>query len=182
MNKIVHTALSTSSDWLDRKLEGRRLHVSDISISREEFARHQRRSAERDLDHIISRCWDRYRYARRLIDPGADGEIPSTPPDLSHLYLSWDKICVAYRRYLFDPQIDLFEEQQARELARWHAFKRRYCFAPVLESSVYTRCILEWTGLLEGSTRVEVTPGHGVFERILTHIEERYGSHDRIKH
>ena len=162
----------------------RQLHVSDECLSQEEFARHQRRTSERDLASLVWQCGDRYLFAQSLLHPGAGlGEFDrqSTASDLTRLYGPWDKVCVAYRRHVFDPQIDLFEAQQDRELTRWNEFQRRFCFGPILHDPAYTRCILETVGLLQAPSDTPMTSLETMFECLITNILQRYNAHERIE-
>ena len=79
-----------------------------------------------------------------------------------------------YRTLLFDPQIDLFEEHEVRELTRWHRFQQEHCFAGILQNPAGTLCILERVGLIDPFGGVGVTSLEVMFERIALSIEERY--------
>lgn len=141
-----------SRPWLQfHPLLERRLHVSDTSINVEEFARYQRRSAERELVDLVWACRERYLYAHTLLHP--NGHPPNSledgaSADLAELLYPWDLLCVIYRRRMFDGQLDIFAEQQGREFERWHSFKRRFVVEPILGSAGWTRAVLEATGII----------------------------------
>lgn len=184
MDSVVQAEFARSPFWLQHPVHQHQLHVSDRCISWMEFARHQRRASERDLADLVWKCRDRYLYAQRLLHPGGDhAELgrQSNVPDLTRLYGPWDKICVIYRRYVFDPQIDFFEVQQERELSRWFEFRRRCCFDPLLNNPTYTRCILEAVGLLHTPIDTQTTSLEAVFECLLANILQRYNAHDPIE-
>ena len=142
MNCHVQCEFS-SRPWLRfPPLPERRLHVSDTSINVKEFARYQRRSAERELVDLIWACRERYLYAHTLLHP--NGHPPNSledgaNADLTDLLYPWDLLCVIYRRRIFDGQLDIFAEQQGREFERWHTFKRRFVVEPILDSAGWPR-------------------------------------------
>lgn len=106
MDSVVRTEFARSPYWPLHPVHQHQLHVSDRCISWKEFSRHQRRASERDLADLVWKCRDRYLYAQRLLHPGSDhAELAkqSNVPELTRLYGPWDKICVTYRRYVFDP-------------------------------------------------------------------------------
>lgn len=145
-----------SPPWhLAHLFPGRQLHVSDRSISVDEFARYQRRSAERDLADLVWACRDRYLYAHDLIQPAA--RVPErledgSQADVTELLYPWDKLCEQYRRLVFDAQIDLFAEQQQREFDRWQRFKRNGVKERVLACPDWTRTVLKTACLLDPLT------------------------------
>ena len=183
MDAFVHTEFADFPYWAQRPSQ-RQLHVSDLCISPAEFARHQRRTSERDLAGLVWQCRDRYVYAQRLLQPGADVtemDRPSSDLDLAGLDGPWDRVCVTYRRHLFDPQIDLFEAQYNRELSRWNQFRQRCCFRQILDCPAYTRCILENAGLLGNPDDEHVTSLEAMFECLIANIHRRYKSHEPIE-
>ena len=184
MDNVVQTVFAGFPFWPQHPVRQTQLHVSDVCISSVEFARHQRRTSERDLASLVWQCGDRYLFAQSVLHPGAGlGEFDrqSTVPDLTRLYGPWDKICVTYRRHVFDPQIDLFEAQQERELSRWYEFQRRCCFSPILKDPAYTRCILETVGLLQTPIDTQMVSPEALFDCLLASILQRYNAHEPIE-
>jgi len=178
--KLTHSDFAHAPVRRARVHSRRQLHVSDECLSREEFARHQRRSAERDLSDLVWQCWDQYRYAHHLIRPGTilpDWDRRRSVLDLTRLLKPWDDICVTYRRHAFDPQLALFEKQQTRELDRWHAFQQECCLVPVLQDPAFTRCTLENVGVLDRSKGVCLIDLDGMFGCIISNINERYSTY-----
>lgn len=151
MNLRIRNEFASRPWHLVHPLPGRRLHVSDTSINVDEFARYQRRSAERELVDLVWACRERYLYAHTLLHQNGHPRNSlehCTKADLSELLYPWDLLCVVYRRQIFDAQIDMFAEQQGREFERWHSFKRRFVVEPILRSAGWTRAVLEATGII----------------------------------
>nr|WP_137677797.1 hypothetical protein [Parerythrobacter lutipelagi] len=133
-------------------LPAQQLHVSDHSISHDEFAFHQKRSAEADLKELIWLCRDRYVYVLALIKPHAlppESLFDRSALDLANFHLAWSRLCAGYREIAFDQQIDLFEAQRGREIQKWVEFVDRKCFARFKRDPEWTRCVLETANLLE---------------------------------
>ena len=147
-----------------------RLHVSDRSISAREFARFQRRSMDRDLCDLLWQCAEQFRYAHQLLKRGAplpDWYVRCASPDLSRFYQPWDTLCARYRAQKFDPQIDFFDDQLARENARWSAFRQEQVFAAVLLNPDFTWSVLEQAGFLKPPQGPRRTRIERVFKDII---------------
>ena len=130
---------------------GSQRHVSDTSISIEDMAFHQKRCTEIDLRELISQCRDRYCFAFELIKPHAilpDRLFDRDMLDLGNFYLPWSAFCSAYRKFLFDPQMALFEDQCERELQRWRVFVEKECFARFTKDPEWVRAVLETANLI----------------------------------
>ncbi len=154
------------------------LHVSDATMSLDEMVFHQKRSSESDLKELIWLCRQRYCYAVELINPRAnppDSLFDRSALDLGEFYLPWAGFCSHYRRLLFDPQIDLFEDQRAREHRKWGSFLEKECFARVTERPDWTRCVLETAGLLEAMSPGREVHIVDVFDELSQRMEVRYG-------
>ena len=181
MNCHVQSEFS-SWPWLQfYPLPGRRLHVSDTSINVEEFARYQRRSAERELVDLVWACRERYLYAHTLLHP--NGHPPNSledgaSADLAELLYPWDLLCVIYRRRMFDGQLDIFAEQQGREFERWHTFKRRFVVEPILRSAGWTRTVLDATGLLRPEPGSKPDAIDTLFLCLTDNIERSFSNDD----
>lgn len=150
-----------------------RLHVSDRSISEREFARFQRRSYDRDLCDLVRQCADRFRYAHQLLKCGAplpDWCERRSAPDLSSFYMPWDMLCAHYREHMFDPQIDLFEHQDAREHARWSAFRQEKLFAAILQNPDFTWCALQQAGFLQPTAGAKRRTIESIFSQIMDQV------------
>lgn len=154
------------------------LHLSDATISLDEMIFHQKRSTESDLKELIWLCRERYCYATELIDPSAnppDSLFDRSALDLSEFYLPWAELCSHYRRLIFEPQIDLFEEQRCRELRKWGDFLEKECFARIMGRPDWTRCVLETAGLLPLRSADRDVYVEELFEAIIEKMEKRFG-------
>lgn len=151
MNHLASNQFAAVSN-IFANLPSHQLHVSDHTISCDEFAFHQKRTAEADLKELIWLCRDQYVYALTLIKPHAsppDSLYDRSALDLANFYLPWSRLCANYRQIAFDPQIGLFECQRDRELRKWNEFADRKCFARFTRDPEWTRCVLETANLLE---------------------------------
>lgn len=181
MNCHVQSEFSSRPWPLFHPLPERRLHVSDTSINVAEFARYQRRSAERELIDLVWACRERYLYAHTLLHP--NGHSPSSledgaNADLAELLYPWDLLCVFYRRRTFDAQLDMFAEQQEREFERWHTFKRRFVVEPILRSAGWTRTVLEAAGMLAPEPSSKPDAVDVLFQCVTDNIERSFSNDD----
>lgn len=120
------------------------------------FAYIQRRSAVVMLNQLLHGCWQAYRNALLLTRPGTllpDLFDRYPRADMAPLIPTWDRVCVWYRRTLFDPQLTLFDCPYNLELDRWHHWVDRHCFGVILDRPEWVRMILEVLGYLPATTR-----------------------------
>lgn len=153
-------------------------HVNDTSMSTEDMAFHQKRSAESDIRELISQCRDRYCFAHELLKPHAilpDRLFDSEMLDLSCFYLPWSAFCTAYRKFLFNPQMCLLDDQRERELRRWRVFVEDECFARFTRNPDWVRAVLETANLIPlRRSDYEFFIGD-LFDDIIQDVQERNG-------
>lgn len=160
---------------------GGQRHVSDNSMSIDDMAFHQKRSAECDIRELIAQCRDRYCFAHELIKPHAilpERLFDRDVLDLGLFYLPWSALCSAYRKFLFDPQMCLLEDQRTRELHRWRLFVEKDCFARFTRHPDRIRAVLETASLIpERGPNRDIFVGD-LFDDIIQDVNERNG-HDQ---
>lgn len=151
MHDPAPSQFATSRYLQALEASGRRRHVSDTSMSIEDMIFFQNRSAEADIRELIAQCRDRYCFAHELIKPHAalperlfDREMLDVGPFL----LPWSRFCSAYRKFLFDPQMCLLEDQRIRELHRWRLLVEDECFARFIKQPEWVRAVLETANLI----------------------------------
>jgi hypothetical protein len=179
MNQLAQSQFTAQLGWTNYLQCGHQLHVSDGSISASEMAFYQKRSSESDLKELIWLCRERYCYAFELTNSRAnapDSLFDRSVLDLGEFYLPWSGLCSLYRRLVFDPQIDFFEEQRTREMRKWEGFLEKECFARVSALSDWTRCVLETAGLLEARSTERYVRIADVFGELIECMEARYGN------
>ena len=126
-------------------------NVSDTSMSIEDMAFYQKRTAESDIRELISQCRDRYCFAHELIKPHAalpDRLFDREVLDIGPFLLPWSEILSAWRRQFFNPQMCLLEDQRTRELHRWRVFVEDEVFARFTKDPDWVRCVLETANLI----------------------------------
>ncbi len=159
----------------DHPSSGKR-HVSDTSISVEDMAFHQKRCAESDIRELISQCRDRYCFAHELLKPHAilpDRLFDRDMLDLGLFYLPWSAFCSAYRKFLFDPQMCLLEDQRTREIRRWRVFVEAECFARFTKDPDWVRAVLETANLIPERGPNRDTFVGDLFDDIIQDVKER---------
>jgi hypothetical protein len=147
------------------------------SICPSEFARHQNRSAERHLIELIWHCRDRFLFAHWLQDPRAEitGAVYGRSAIvLDAFYLGWSRICTAYRRLLFDAQIDIFSNQRDRELRRWRGFLEKTCFYRFTRDPEHARCVLETACMMPKPTERRSLTIDDLIDDFIENLEDRY--------
>ncbi len=154
---------------------GRR-HVYETSMSIEEMAFYQKRSAESDIRNLILQCRERYWFAHMLIRPHA--VLPKClfdrdMPDLGDFLLPWSKFCSTYRAFLFDSQMCLFEDQRTREIRRWHAFVEKECLSRFSWDPSWVRTVLETANLIPGRTPNRGIALDDLLDDIIQDVRER---------
>lgn len=159
-------------------------HVNDTSLSIEDMAFHQKRSAESDIRELISQCRTRYCFAHELLKPHAilpDRLFDRDMLDLGLFYLPWSAFCTAYRKFLFDPQMCLLEHQRTREIKRWRVFVEDECFARFTKNPDWIRAVLETANLIpERGQNRDLFVGD-LFGDIIQDVKER-NEHDQDDH
>ena len=155
---------------------GGQRHVSDTSMSIEDMAFHQKRMSETDIWELILQCRDRYCFAHELIKPHAilpDRLFDRDMLDLGLFYLPWSEFCSAYRKFLFDPQMCLLEDQRTREIRRWRIFVEKECLARFTKDPDWIRAVLETANLIpERGPNREIFVGD-LFDDIIQDVKER---------
>ena len=151
-------------------------HVSDASMSMDDMAFHQKRSADGDIRELITQCRDRYCFAHELIRPHAilpDRLFDRDMLDLGCFVLPWSEFCSAYRRFLFSPQMGLFEDQRESELRRWRVFVEDECFARFARKPEWIRAVLETANLIPLRGPHRDTFVGDLFDDIIQDLQER---------
>lgn len=126
-------------------------HVSDTSMSIEDMALYQKRTAEGDIRELIAQRRDRYCFAHELIKPHAalpDRLFDRAMLDIGPFLLPWSELISAWRRQFFDPQMCLLEDQRIRELRRRRVFVEDEVFARFTRDPDWVRCVLETANLI----------------------------------
>jgi len=158
---------------------GGQRHVSHTSISTDDMAFHQKRSAEGDIKELILQCRDRYCFALELLKPHAsypERLFDRDMLDVGVFILPWSEICSAYRRFLFNPQMGLFENQRDCELRRWREFVEKECFARFTQHPEWIRTVLETANLIpERGANRDMFIGD-LFDDIIQDVTERNGN------
>jgi hypothetical protein len=183
MHPHAHSQFSPWQAPLDISPATGQRHVNDTSLSIEDMAFHQKRSAESDIRELISQCRDRYCFAHELLKPHAilpDRLFDREMLDLGLFYLPWSAFCSAYRRSLFDPQMCLLEDQRTREIRRWQVFVERECFARFTKDPDWVRAVLESANLIPLRGPHRDTFVGDLFDDIIQDVKERneYDQHD----
>lgn len=142
---------------------------------------HQNRCAKADIEALIVQCRGRYCSAHELIKPHAnlpEGLFDRFIIDPAAFHLPWSKLCSAYRKHHFDPQICFFEDQRRRELRRWQDFVQRECFARFDRRPEWICAVLETAELIPQRGPTRTIPVADLFGDIIQNIEER-SEHDQ---
>jgi hypothetical protein len=176
MHPHAHSQFSPWQAPLDISPATGQRHVNDTSLSIEDMAFHQKRSAESDIRELISQCRDRYCFAHELLKPHAilpDRLFDREMLDLGLFYLPWSGFCTAYRKSLFDPQMCLLEDQREREIRRWQVFVERECFARFTKDPDWVRAVLETANLIPLRGPHRDTFVGDLFDDIIQDVKER---------
>jgi hypothetical protein len=152
-------------------------HFSEQSICPREFARHQNRSTERHLIELIWQCRDRFVFSHWLHNPHELlPEVVYGRPAivLDGFYLGWSRICSAYRRLLFDAQMDMFSNQRDRELRRWRGFLEEQCFSRFSRDLAHACCVLETACIMPKPAEHRHLTVDALFDNLIHNMEETY--------